>query len=123
MHGTGLGHLSGHWDVFKQLGDREPTTAIEAQAVIENIRAEKGHLDDQAVQEVNTLSRPVRETILRIVELKRETEAAYTTKYDPCNRSLLIADHLAAFRNNCTRRSTASCTSWCRMRMTLRIKS
>jgi hypothetical protein len=123
MHGNGLGHLSGHWDVFKQLGDREPTTAIEAQAFIENIRAEKGHLDDRAVQEVNTLSPQVRERILRIVESKREIEAKYTMEYDPRVRSVLIAEHPAAFRRNCTPRSTASCTSWCRMRMILYIKS
>jgi hypothetical protein len=111
--------VSRHRDVFKQLGNREPTTAIEAQAIIENIRAKKGHLDDRALQEVNTLSPEVRETILRIVESNRETEAAYTTKYDSCIRSVLIAEHLVAFQSNCTRRSTASCTSWFRMRMTL----
>lgn len=66
--------------IFRQLGDREPTTAVEAQAVIENIRAEKGHLDKEVVQELHTNSQRTQDVIFNIVKLKRETEAAYTTK-------------------------------------------
>jgi small-conductance mechanosensitive channel len=74
-----LGRLG---DVYRQLGTREPTNAIEAQAVIENIRAEKGYLDEETLQDLQNLSEQSRDRLLRIVKLKRETEAAYTTKYD-----------------------------------------
>ena len=72
--------LNKHCDVFKDLGDREPLTPIEAQAVIENIRAEKGHLDRETLRELHTLGQRSQERLLRVVKLKRETEAAYTTK-------------------------------------------
>jgi hypothetical protein len=73
--------LSKHCDVFRQLGDREPVNSIEAQAIIENIRAEKGHLDDETLRDLHTLGQRSQDRLLRIVKLKRETEAAYTTKY------------------------------------------
>jgi hypothetical protein len=34
-----------HKDVLERLGDREPSTEFEAQAVLEDIRASKGYLD------------------------------------------------------------------------------
>jgi hypothetical protein len=76
------GDLSRLYNVFAQLGNREPSTLIEAQAVIENIRAEKGHLDEETSRELDKLPPRSRERLLRIVELKQETEAAYTTKYE-----------------------------------------
>jgi hypothetical protein len=81
MNGDIVSALSKHCEVFKELGDREPLNTIEAQAVIENIRAEKGHLDEETLREVHTLGSRIQERLLRIVQLKRETEAAYTTKY------------------------------------------
>jgi hypothetical protein len=77
------GSLGRHYEVYRQLGNREPSTAIEAQAVIENIRVEKGHLDADTLRELDTLTQRTRETILKIVKSKRETEADYTTKYTP----------------------------------------
>jgi hypothetical protein len=103
--------LSRHCDVFRQLGDREPINSTEAQAVVENIRAEKGHLDDESLQELNTLGPRTRERLLRIINLKRETEAVYTTKY---NILLAVKSPIKIFavsQNNCTRRSTGFCTS------------
>jgi hypothetical protein len=85
-----VGSLSRHCDVFRQLGDREPVTSTEAQAVIENIRAEKGYLDDETLQELNTLGSRTKERLLRIINLKRETEAAYTTKYGNLLRDSVI---------------------------------
>jgi hypothetical protein len=123
MDGNSLECLNRHWGVFKQLSNREPTTAIEARAVVENIRAEKGHLDDQALQEVNTLSVPVRETLLRIVELKRETEAAYTTKYGVSPTTRPVTESLIVFLSNYTPPNTAFSTSWCRMRTIRRIRT
>ncbi|KAH7070360.1 hypothetical protein BKA63DRAFT_605622 [Paraphoma chrysanthemicola] len=67
------------YEVYKQLGTREPSTPEQARAVIEYIRAEKGHLDDEALRELNTVSRRTRERLIRIVQLKQESEAAYTT--------------------------------------------
>jgi hypothetical protein len=45
------------------------------------IRAEKGHLDDETLQELNILDARTKERLLRIINLKRETEAAHTTRY------------------------------------------
>jgi hypothetical protein len=75
------GSLSRDCDVFRQLGDREPANLTEAQAFIENIRAEKGHLDDETLQELNNFDARTKERLLRIINLKRETKAAYTTRY------------------------------------------
>lgn len=52
------------YEVYKQLGTREPSTADEAQAVVEYIRAEKGHLDDGALRELDTVSPRTRERLL-----------------------------------------------------------
>jgi hypothetical protein len=81
MDGDLAGSLSRDCDVFRQLGDHEPANLTEAQAVIENIRAEKGHLDDETLQELNILDARTKERLLRMINLKRETEAAYTTRY------------------------------------------
>lgn len=74
--------LSRHSDLLAQLGDREPASLIEAQAVIENIRAEKGYLDSETLQDLHKINEQSRKKILHLVELKRKTEAAYTTRYD-----------------------------------------
>jgi hypothetical protein len=76
---TSLGRYS---DVLAQLGDQEPASLIEAQAVIENIRAGKGYLDTETLQDLHKLNEQNRKKILHLVKLKRETEAAYTTRYD-----------------------------------------
>jgi hypothetical protein len=81
MDGDLARSLSRDCDVFRQLGDHEPANLTEAQAVIENIRAEKGHLDDETLQELNILDARTKERLLRMINLKRETEAAYTTRY------------------------------------------
>lgn len=69
-----------HSEIYSNLGNREPQTSIEAQAVIEHIRAEKGHLDQESLDQLHTLSPHVEERLLRIVNAKRETEAAYTIR-------------------------------------------
>jgi hypothetical protein len=75
-----LDSLNKHGDTFKRLGDREPATYLEAQSVVEHIRAEKGYLDAEVVRELHGNSRRTQEIVFNIVKLKRETEAAYTTK-------------------------------------------
>jgi hypothetical protein len=72
--------LGRHSEVFRRLGNDEPATTLQTQAVIENIRAEKGYLDDEILQDLHRIGQRSRERLLRIVQLKRETEAAYTTK-------------------------------------------
>lgn len=74
------GEVGRLYDVYTELGTREPSTLEQARAVIENIRAEKGHLDEDALQELDTISPRNREKFLRIVQLKQESEAAYTTR-------------------------------------------
>jgi hypothetical protein len=80
MDENNLSVVARHGDVLERLGDREPTTVLEAQAVIENIRAEKGYLDQETLQHLNGLPLRSRQSISRIIELKRETEAAYTKR-------------------------------------------
>ncbi|KAH9866598.1 hypothetical protein J1614_008290 [Plenodomus biglobosus] len=79
MEGQAPGEFGRLYDVYEELGTREPSTLEQAQAVIENIRAEKGHLDKDALRELDTISPRNREKFLRIVQLKQESEAAYTT--------------------------------------------
>ncbi|KAJ4318583.1 hypothetical protein N0V94_004361 [Neodidymelliopsis sp. IMI 364377] len=79
MEDQAPGELGRLYDVYKELGTREPSTLEQARAVIENIRAEKGHLDEDALRELDTISPRNREKLLRIVQLKQESEAAYTT--------------------------------------------
>ncbi|UPX10550.1 uncharacterized protein EKO05_0001202 [Ascochyta rabiei] len=67
------------YDVYTELGTREPSTLEQAQAVIEYIRTEKGYLDKDILRELDTISPRNRERLLRIVQLKQESEAAYTT--------------------------------------------
>lgn len=74
--------LGRHSDVFSRLGDREPSSFIEAEAVIENIRAEKGYLDEETLRDLHRISEQSRNKVLHLVRLKRETEAAYTTRFD-----------------------------------------
>jgi hypothetical protein len=68
--------------VLKRLGDDEPSCQLETRAVIEAIKAEKGYLDEDVLQDLNALKPESREIVLRVIEQKRKTEAAYTTRYD-----------------------------------------
>ena len=86
--GTSLGR---HSDVLAQLGDREPASLIETQAVIENIRTEKGYLDSETLQDLHKIPEQSRKKVSQLVKLKRETEAAYTTRYGSPHR--LVIDY------------------------------
>ena len=72
--------LAKHGAILERLGDREPSRIIEAQAIIENIRVEKGYLDEDLLEDLNSLRDGNRKRVERIFELKRRTEAAYTTR-------------------------------------------
>lgn len=96
-HSLGAAALGRYSDVLAQLGDREPSSLIEAQAVIENIRAEKGYLDNETLQDLRTINEQSRKKILHLVQLKRETEAAYTTRYDDFVIVILITDVVQYF--------------------------
>jgi hypothetical protein len=69
-------------DVLERLGDDEPSSRLEAQAVIKAIKVEKGYLDESILQDLNTLRPETLETILQVIEQKRKTEAAYTKRFD-----------------------------------------
>jgi hypothetical protein len=70
-----------HKDVLEKLGDREPMTELEAQAVLEDIRASNGYLDEETLQDLSKMRDSSRQYIQRIVNSFRETAAAYTKRY------------------------------------------
>ena len=80
VEGQAPSELDRLYDIYKELGTREPSTLEQAQAISKNIRAEKGHLDEDALQELDTISLRNREKFLRIVQLKQESTAVYTTR-------------------------------------------
>ncbi|KAF2023979.1 hypothetical protein EK21DRAFT_118224 [Setomelanomma holmii] len=97
MDSANAGNLSRLYGVFEKLGDREPTTLEEAQAVIENISAEKGHLDKDTLRGLESLPPRSRERLLRIVELKAKyttsiSEDLYSSKYPFLNELVQNAD-------------------------------
>ncbi|KAF2107406.1 hypothetical protein BDV96DRAFT_653752 [Lophiotrema nucula] len=63
---------------WRGFGDREPSSEFEAQAILKSIRAEKGYLDNETMKDLDLIRDRSRQNILRIVELKKETKAAYT---------------------------------------------
>ncbi|KAJ4360929.1 uncharacterized protein N0V89_001498 [Didymosphaeria variabile] len=65
-------------DAVDNLGDQEPLTMFEAQAVLESIRVEKGYLDEETLGDVQAMRNRSRQTITRFVDKAREMEAAYT---------------------------------------------
>lgn len=69
-------------DVLDALGDREPSTRLEAQAVTEKIRLSKGHLDEEVRSDLENLQPRNRNIMLGFVERNREMEAAYTSRYE-----------------------------------------
>ena len=70
-----------HKNVLEKLGDREPSTEFEAQAVLEDIRASKGYLDEETLQDVRRMRESSKQHIQRIVDSFQETAAAYTKRY------------------------------------------
>jgi hypothetical protein len=72
-----------HKDVLERLGDREPMTELEAQAVLEDIRASKGYLDEETWQNLGRMRDSSRQYIQRIVDSFQETAATYTKRYSP----------------------------------------
>ncbi len=68
-------------EVLDELGNREPSTVLQARAVTEQIRISKGHLDDDVRRDLDNLRPENRALMLGFVERSRETEAAYTSRY------------------------------------------
>lgn len=64
--------------IYEQLGNREPSTVIEAQAVLEAIRSEKGYLSEDFLEDIKNLREHHRVKIEKDYEKKRATEARYT---------------------------------------------
>ncbi|KAF2654846.1 hypothetical protein K491DRAFT_599984 [Lophiostoma macrostomum CBS 122681] len=73
-----LAGVGQHRDILERLGENEPSTKLEAQAIIEGIRADKGYLDEDTMQDLENVRARSRETIMRVIEQKREMEASYT---------------------------------------------
>jgi len=67
--------------VLERLGDREPSTELEAQAALEDIRAARGYLDKETLQDVCRMPERSKQHIKRIVDSLQETAAAYTKRY------------------------------------------
>ena len=68
-------------DVLEQLQDSEPSTVLEAQAVLKQIRVSKGYLDPVVIQDLNQMRASSRETVLQAIGNRMEIEAAYTKKF------------------------------------------
>ncbi|KAF1842835.1 uncharacterized protein K460DRAFT_367777 [Cucurbitaria berberidis CBS 394.84] len=66
-------------EVLDALGDEEPSTVREAQAITEKIRISKGHLDDEVRLDLENLMPRNRDLMLAFVERNRDMEAAYTS--------------------------------------------
>jgi hypothetical protein len=81
MEGNSSVPVGRHHDVLQQLGDAEPTTALEAESVLESIRIAKGYLDDEIKGDIGAMPARSRETVLRMLQEKRDMEAQYTKKW------------------------------------------
>ena len=73
-------NLSRLRDVLEAMQDFEPKNQLEARAVLEQIRLEKGYLDDEMVQDVSEMPKRTREFIQQLVQTYRETQGEYTTE-------------------------------------------
>ena len=76
-----LSNLSRLRDVLEAMQDFEPKNQLEARAVLEQIRLEKGYLDDEMVQDVSKMPTRTREFVQQLVQNYRNTQGEYTTKY------------------------------------------
>jgi hypothetical protein len=56
--------------VLARLGDGEPSTRLDAQALMENIRAEKGYTDATTMQDLNIMPARSRQEIMYVIEKK-----------------------------------------------------
>lgn len=79
-----------HKEVLEKLGDQEPSTEFEAQAVLEGIRASKGYLDEETLQDISRMRESSRRHIQGIVDSFQETVAAYTKRYS--SGSMFVSD-------------------------------
>jgi hypothetical protein len=80
-----------HKEVLEKLGDREPSTELEAQAILEGIRASKGYLDEETLQDISKMRESSRQHIQGIVDSFQETVAAYTKRYS--SGSIFVQDY------------------------------
>ncbi|OAL53028.1 hypothetical protein IQ07DRAFT_585016 [Pyrenochaeta sp. DS3sAY3a] len=67
-----------HRELLERLGDGEPSTTEEADALIESIRISKGYLDEDIKSDLQKLDARTREVMLQFVARQREIEAAFT---------------------------------------------
>ena len=58
-------------DVFKMLGNKEPSNQFEMQAVLAQIRTTKGHLSEDTLRSIETLDLRSRDEIQQLRNLAR----------------------------------------------------
>ena len=75
---TLTGRLQGELDA---LGNGEPKTFLQAEAITEKIRISKGHLDDDVRLDLDNLRPQNRALVLGFVEENRKTLAAFNKRY------------------------------------------
>ena len=72
--------ISRYQAVLDELGDNEPSSPLEARAVLDRIRADKGYLDNETMEHMNLMPARSRQNVMRLIDAKKEMEAAYTTR-------------------------------------------
>jgi len=74
--------ISGRYhEVLERLGRAEPSTADECKAVLENIRVNKGHIDEDYRLDLEKLSHGHRDRTLYVFAKQRKLEAAFTKRF------------------------------------------
>ncbi|KAL1600687.1 hypothetical protein SLS60_007075 [Paraconiothyrium brasiliense] len=73
-------------NALEDLGDRQPATEFEAQAILDSIRVGKGYLDEKTLKAVQAMDTDSRQKVTRLVKNGQETEAAiseqlYSSRY------------------------------------------
>ncbi|KAF2637273.1 hypothetical protein P280DRAFT_509902, partial [Massarina eburnea CBS 473.64] len=78
MDNDRLASASRHKEVLRELGHREPSTVLQAQAVLESIRSRKGYLDETTLSHLESLPEDSRRRVLDAVARTRELEGRFT---------------------------------------------
>jgi hypothetical protein len=116
MDHTGKLFFGQNRELLERLGDDEPSTTDEADALIESIRISKGYLDEDIKSDLQKLDARTRDVMLQFVARQREIEAAFTKRSEPASFIITFLTH-AAFPGSCIRPSIASCLSSSKMLM------
>ena len=72
---------SRHHEVFEQLEKAEPSTMCEVRAILEDIRCDKGYIDNDYRQDLENLTSANRYRTLRDNAKQRKREAAFAKRF------------------------------------------